>query len=92
MLAGSGRLNAGQYLRQWPDQCRLNAGQYRRQWPGIGLMHVTPTHSRVNGELQYCSFETCGEFTGNIHMNSPQESYPWGIPLGESDSLPQANW
>ena len=42
--------------------------------------------------LQYCSFETCGEFTGNIHMNSPQENSPWGIPLGESDSLPQANW
>ena len=42
--------------------------------------------------LQYCSFETCGKFTGNIHMNSPQESSPWGIPLGESDSLPQANW
>ena len=43
-------------------------------------------------QLQYCSFETCGEFTGNIHMNSPQENSPWGIPLGESDSLPQANW
>ena len=42
--------------------------------------------------IQYCSFETCGEFTGNIHMNSPQENSPWGIPLGESDSLPQANW
>ena len=46
--------------------------------------------SRVH--IQYCSFETCGEFTGNIHMNSPQENSPWGIPLGESDSLPQANW
>ena len=44
------------------------------------------------GHVQYCSFETCGEFTGNIHMNSPQENSPWGIPLGESDSLPQANW
>ena len=25
-------------------------------------------------------------------MNSPQENSPWGIPLGESDSLSQANW
>ena len=25
-------------------------------------------------------------------MNSPQENSPWGIPLGESNSLPQANW
>ena len=25
-------------------------------------------------------------------MNSPQENSSWGIPLGESDSLPQANW
>ena len=48
------------------------------------------THQKI--EVQYCSFETCGEFTGNIHMNSPQENSPWGIPLGESDSLPQANW
>ena len=47
---------------------------------------------RICVKLQYCSFETCGEFTGNIHMNSPQENSPWGIPLGESDSLPQANW
>ena len=42
--------------------------------------------------VQYCSFETCGEFTGNIHMNSPQDNSPWGIPFGESDSSPQANW
>ena len=48
--------------------------------------------SGIRSTLQYCSFETCGEFTGNIHMNSPQENSPWGIPLGESDSLPQANW
>ena len=46
----------------------------------------------VKTHLQYCSFETCGEFTGNIHMNSPQDNSLWGVPLGESDSLPQANW
>ena len=32
-------------------QCRLNVGQSRTQWPGIGQMHVTPTHCRVNGGL-----------------------------------------
>ena len=55
----------------------------------VGIVHTGGAY--VVG-IQYCSFETCGEFTGNIHMNSPQENSPWGIPLAESDSLPQANW
>ena len=32
-------------------QYRLNVGQRHTQWPGIGLMHVTPTRCRVNGDL-----------------------------------------
>ena len=56
------------------------------------IIHLSFLKNMLGVKLQYCSFETCGEFTGNIHINSPQENSPWGIPLGESDSLPQANW